>query len=194
MHKLGEDLENPFEVACLGVAEAITPALHAAGLTPNGVTTIGLVAGLGAAYCLWRGWIVAFVVLSAVNYVADCADGYMARRYRMVSEFGDYYDHVSDVAVHAALFAVVVMRYPPRMWVLFFAGVIGLYLGLGSYLGCQQAHLHKKGEGRGETLDLLVGFCYSEETMAWARWFSVGMVRVAVTALVLAMEGWLRGF
>jgi phosphatidylglycerophosphate synthase len=190
MHKLNSETENPVERGFLGFAELITPALRSTGLTPNGVTTIGLVAGLAAAYCLWRGQVVAFVVLSIVNYVADCADGYMARRYKMTSAIGDYYDHASDVIVHVALFAAVVARYPRWKLVPLFAAAAALYVASGSYLGCQQAHIQKKGEGRGETLDLLSALCYSEDTMTWARWFSTGVVRVAVIGLVLGAEFW----
>ena len=112
MHKLPSDTDTLLERGFLGASEAITPALRLLGLTPNGVTTIGLVAGLLSAYCLYRGWIVAFVALSLMNYLSDCVDGYMARRYDMSTVFGDYYDHVSDIVIHISLFAAVVARYP----------------------------------------------------------------------------------
>jgi phosphatidylglycerophosphate synthase len=32
-----------------------------------------------------------------MNYFCDCLDGYIARKYNMVTEFGDWYDHVTDL-------------------------------------------------------------------------------------------------
>ena len=94
------------------------------------------------------------------------------------------------MVVHVALFAAIIARYPRWKLGPFFVAAAALYVATGSYLGCQQAHIHKKGEGRGETLDLLSILCYSEDTMNWARWFSTGVVRLAVIGLVLGMEFW----
>jgi phosphatidylglycerophosphate synthase len=185
MHKLPSSTENPLERGFLWIAETITPTLRAIGLTPNGVTTIGLVTGVASAYCFYRGWLVAFVALALVNYIADCADGYMARRYKMTSVIGDYYDHVSDVVVHLALLWAITMRFSRRVLLPVIGVALVLYALSASYLGCQQRHIQKKGEGRDESLDLLGRMCYSEETMTWARWFSTGMVRVLVIGLIL---------
>lgn len=65
--------------------------------TPNWLTTFGNIVGINclfwwnyyslhyvAIYCLW------------VRYYFDCADGLMARQFKMTSDFGDWYDHISD--------------------------------------------------------------------------------------------------
>ena len=34
-----------------------------------------------------------------ISYFFDVLDGIYAREYNMVSEFGDYYDHIKDIVV-----------------------------------------------------------------------------------------------
>ena len=89
-----------------GVYRIIDPAVRAlikVGVTPNMITTLGLLGNLLAAYLIVRaadsaslallGWagfaIIAFSIM-------DMVDGYMARTGHLESEFGAFYDSVLD--------------------------------------------------------------------------------------------------
>ena len=89
-----------------GVYRIIDPAVRALikiGVTPNMITTLGLLGNLLAAYLIVRaadtdsltllGWagfaIIAFSIM-------DMVDGYMARTGHLESEFGAFYDSVLD--------------------------------------------------------------------------------------------------
>ena len=60
------------------------------------ITTVGFASSLLGSYYLYNYKIWKFV-LYTFAYLCDCMDGYMARKYKLETKFGDYYDHVTDV-------------------------------------------------------------------------------------------------
>lgn len=61
-------------------------------------------------------WAVVGVV--ALSGVTDVADGYIARRFNMISDFGKFIDPVADKLTQVAMAGCLIMRYP-LMWLLF---------------------------------------------------------------------------
>lgn len=89
------------------ISRATTPSLAAIGLTPNQVTALGLLAGLGAAVCFTRNgiaWHGAGALLFTLAYLFDYCDGELARMRGMSSRFGALFDDIVDGAVHCAFF------------------------------------------------------------------------------------------
>eukprot|EP00980_Cylindrotheca_fusiformis_P008583 scaffold1823_cov108-Cylindrotheca_fusiformis.AAC.4 len=82
------------------LADAIVPVLYRIGVdTPNKVTLLNCVTvRLSAILCMYYGgWLYwCLVVLLPLQQMVDCADGQMARRYRLGSEFGAWFDHITD--------------------------------------------------------------------------------------------------
>lgn len=62
-------------------------------------------------------WAVVGVIM--VSGVTDVADGYIARRFNMISDFGKFIDPVADKLTQVAMAGCLIIRYP-LMWVLFF--------------------------------------------------------------------------
>lgn len=79
--------------------------LLSTGITPNVVTSFGLLLGLGACWCYALGGAYAHLgsVLFIAAYVIDHADGELARLTGRTSAFGHYYDLVVDGIVVAGL-------------------------------------------------------------------------------------------
>ena len=83
-------------------------------------------------YCAEEKPFAAIAVL-AVSGISDIADGIIARRFNMVSDFGKLLDPVADKLTQAALILSLSVRYP-EIWALFFIfvgkeitmGVMGL--------------------------------------------------------------------
>ncbi len=76
------------------------------GITPNQVTLLSLVAGLGAAGCFWHatpGGTLVGLALYVVAVVLDHADGEIARLTLSESPFGARLDVAVDTAVHAMI-------------------------------------------------------------------------------------------
>ncbi|HEY0001545.1 MAG TPA: CDP-alcohol phosphatidyltransferase family protein [Actinoplanes sp.] len=68
-------------------------------VTPDRLTTLAFVLGVGSALCFWRGsygWLVAGAVLFHLSFVLDCMDGKIARVNGTGSVFGSWLDYVLD--------------------------------------------------------------------------------------------------
>lgn len=66
-------------------------------------------------------WAVVGVIV--VSGITDAADGYIARRFNMISEFGKFIDPVADKLTQTAMAGCLILRYP-LMWLLFLLMVL----------------------------------------------------------------------
>jgi phosphatidylglycerophosphate synthase len=76
-------------------------------VTPNQITTLSLITGLGAAICFLQSDYKTRLIgalLFVVCYLLDNCDGEIARIKHLGSKFGDYYDTFVDWIVHTSLF------------------------------------------------------------------------------------------
>src|SRR5262249_57471612 len=81
--------------------------LRALGASPNQVTTLGLLSGLGVAALYAQGGAAAANAaggLFLVTAILDHADGELARATGRTSAFGHQYDRVADLVVKLAVF------------------------------------------------------------------------------------------
>ena len=97
MKKLPQYLENPFDNIIYVVIELIAPTIHKIGLTPNMITTLGNVCTIFFTYYFIEKKYVISSIYFGFSYFFDCLDGFIARSYNLVTKFGDYYDHISDL-------------------------------------------------------------------------------------------------
>ena len=67
------------------------------GYRPNHITTLSFLSQLFAVFYLIDYYTKTFSFLYFLGYYFDCIDGPMARKYNMVTVFGDYYDHGTDI-------------------------------------------------------------------------------------------------
>ena len=95
--KLPDQYENPVDVLLLEVNQYLNPIYRSLGFSPNILTTLSLVVTIIGLVGYRYGYIVTGSILYFVGYYFDCADGNYARKYQLVTKFGDYYDHISDV-------------------------------------------------------------------------------------------------
>lgn len=88
----------------------LTPILLRLPITPNQVTSISLILGLGCALCFTTG-IYTFGILGGLlltlSYTFDNCDGEIARIKNLSSEFGAKFDDMSDWMVDAGFFAAL---------------------------------------------------------------------------------------
>lgn len=189
MRKLPRSLENPIDTLCVDLAEAMSPALKATGHTPNVITTYSAGSAALAVYALHRGNLRVFSALWMLQYFWDCVDGHFARKYGMVTTWGDGYDHVTDVAGTLALVVVVLRRYTVPPWVMAVGAVVMLFNMMN--LGCQQRYVHaRNGAARRESLDSLQPLCPGDDPgwLWWTALFSHGTTHLAIVLLVWYLE------
>ena len=96
-NKLPSNYECPFDVWLLQIIIPQLKYYYSAGLTPNNVTTMSIIFGVLSAYCIYIKYNLLAAILLMISYYFDCVDGALARKYNMVTKFGDYYDHIGDL-------------------------------------------------------------------------------------------------
>ncbi len=89
----------------------LVPIFYYLNLTPNLVTTISLYFCYYSYYYLTKN-----LSLHLIYYwcyvILDYCDGFMARKYNMVTKFGDFFDHFRDDVFHFFLFKeIIVLNY-----------------------------------------------------------------------------------
>ena len=75
------------------------------------ITTIGVFSSLLGAYFLYTKKIYLFIFFYLFAYFCDCLDGYIARKYKKETIFGDYYDHITDVIQMILIIFILVYKY-----------------------------------------------------------------------------------
>lgn len=96
--KVHESLEDPLSQLFYDISDKISPSLHNIGITPNFITalrTILILAVFPYAFLTKHYHIAAIIYI--VSYFGDCLDGHLSRKYNLDTDFGDYFDHASDV-------------------------------------------------------------------------------------------------
>ena len=97
VNKLPDHSECPVDYCLLSFIDTHLHWYYQAGFTPNMVTTLSILLGIGAAYAVQQQSYAWGALLFALAYYLDCVDGKLARRFNMVTMFGDYYDHFGDL-------------------------------------------------------------------------------------------------
>jgi len=136
--KIDSSIENPIDNVFITVSDKLTPIFRKFNYTPNGLTTISLILALTSYYHLYNYEITSFSIYFILSYLFDCMDGYYARKYNMISEFGDYYDHFADLSKILILMCIIysqynITDYPIVLLILCCLFVIGLI-----YFGCNE--------------------------------------------------------
>ena len=142
-YKIKEHKENPIDILLVKLSDKTNDFLYKTNHTPNMLTTYSFI-----------------------------FDGNYARKYNMVSEFGDMYDHITDLLVFSILTVIIIIKYKKvisTIDVILF--MISFYLML-THMGCQQ-HNCKACNGN-ETLDSLKCLCIHKKHIHYTRYCGVG--------------------
>ncbi len=96
-NKIPDDYENPIDKLLCGLCDKMNPILYKYNFTPNIITTISFLFTLLSLYFLIKGEYLLAGISHIISYYFDCSDGKFARKYDMITTFGDYYDHITDI-------------------------------------------------------------------------------------------------
>ena len=107
MRKLDKQLENPVDNKIYQFVEHLAPIVKKNNLSPNMITSIGNIFTLISFYFIIKKQPILAIIFVLLGYISDCLDGYVARKYNMVTKFGDYYDHISDLLKHTIIFVLL---------------------------------------------------------------------------------------
>ncbi len=189
MRKLPTEYENPFDNYLLDVCDITIPQFYKMGMVPNTVTTLSNITCILVIILLLNAkyyWAAFFLVLS---YFFDCADGHMARTYKLTSVFGDYYDHVSDVT-KVTLVLITLFYINPQKFNQILPVLIVIFVGVAIHMGCQELVYKSKESGSLAPLKNLCPVEPEDETMLKkviksTRFFGCGTVYATLALCVI---------
>ena len=107
VNKLQPELNSPIDNIFMLIADSQLNFYYNLNFTPNMLTTLSLLTGIGSVYAIYKDSYVLAAILWLVSYFYDCIDGKFARKYNMISKFGDYYDHISDLIKSVGVFFII---------------------------------------------------------------------------------------
>jgi len=187
MHKIPANLENPIDNSLYTVVELVAPTFYSLGFTPNMITTLGNICTIIAIYFFLQHNYKMSAVFFFLSYFFDCLDGYIARSYNMVSEFGDFYDHISD-AIKFLSFVLLFLINNRKLAFKYIPVMILLILLMGFHLANQEIYYDNQASSK--TLQIFNTLTTSTtkeeaaEIMKYSRFFGCGTVILFVTAII----------
>ncbi len=143
MRKLSTKYENPIDNFLYIYVEILAPYMNKLNISPNMITTLGNICWIYGCYLVYKDNNFLFGgLLFAVSYFFDCLDGYVARKYKQISIFGDYYDHISDVT-RAITFTLLLYYKNKKLFMKLMPIIILLSIPL-----CMHLYLQEKIHGK----------------------------------------------
>ena len=193
MRKIPDTLENHIDNIILDRIEPLCDIFKKLKFTPNHITTISLIFGLLAIYTLYVGHIFISAILLFISYIFDCVDGYYARKYNMVTKFGDYYDHIKDIVVFIIYAAVLYNRNKKKLSKNELLCVTGIFIFilfmLWVHVGCQE-YIHDKNQS--ESLNVFKKLIdnreNAEKMINYTKFFGSGTFYVLFVVFILFIE------
>lgn len=185
VNKIPLELENPIDVILYNQVDRDLEFYKKLGLTPNILTTISLVLGLLGVYNLHYDNYFLGAILFFISYYFDCADGKMARKYKMFSKYGDLYDHASDLIKVVALFYVMYKKSPKKTLKVIIVTAVLLFLYM-LFTNCQEKLYGKVSESTYlEIFNINLDNC--EEKLYYLKYFGSA---TPITFLTLCILFW----
>lgn len=196
MRKLDSENENFIDNILIDISESVSNLFFNLNFTPNMITTLSLITGLLSVYFLFINNIFLFGVFWIISYFFDCLDGYFARKYKMVSEFGEYYDSIKDTVVFIIFLGIYVYKFfNHRFFYICSFILLILLLAVPIHMGCQQIVYNRENDKR-ELLDNYVdimefiGFNkeYCKELINYTKYLGVGTLQVGVILIIIFLH------
>ena len=185
--KLPRELECPVDVLFSDISEQLSPYFKKLNFNANDITTLSLIFGILAVKSLIQEKFALTGVFYLISYYFDCMDGYYARKYNMISDFGDKYDHYKDWTIESLIILILFMQ--KRV-----VGVIVFSLKIlcsASMIGCQEQHYEKK-ESKTLNLTYRLTLCKTrkdaEKVLRYHRFCGVGTTYLIAVIYFLILE------
>lgn len=183
--KVFQNVENPIDSNLVKICEKIAPTLRKnKSLTPNMITTLGLLIGLLTIYFLYREEYLISFILFWITYFFDCLDGYYARRYDMVTDFGDYYDHFRDIFITITIVIIIYLKLHNRAEKNIFAIVLIVStIFMLSHFGCQE--LNTSVDGSNDCLKIFSPLIKHKEYITYTKYVGCGTFILILSLFIL---------
>lgn len=185
--KLDKIYENPIDNLIIYIAEILnTYIFYPLKFNPNMITTLSLIIGLLSIIFLYKNKYILSIILIIFAYILDCADGNFARKYNMVSKFGDWYDHISDIVKLLGIYIIILLKpFSLSSKLLILIIFMILFILMNIHLGCQEK-LYNKNES--DTLYYTKYLCYKKEYIKYTKFFGCGTLILYTIIVILFIK------
>ena len=172
-------IDNLLDVAC----ENVSSYVKMMDLTPNDITTISLIFGVLSYFYLLDDSFVIASILFFIAYFFDCLDGFYAKKYKMESESGDYYDHVSDITKLVLIgYALYIKKnYLFNTTNIFIISLLVLLMLM--HIGCREEIYNT--DNSTSTLAIFKNMCKNKENIKYTRFFGSGTFILVVCIMMI---------
>ena len=158
--KFPSNLENPIDNLILSTGKKFYKIFRSFNFTPNHLTFISLITGLTAIYLFYKKNFLLSAIIYFISYSFDVFDGNYARTYEMVTNFGDYFDHIKDLVVNVILIIVFIKYNSLKNFKYYIAITLILVVLMSLHLGCQEIYVEKDNpKNKSEYLSFLGDIC-----------------------------------
>jgi len=196
VNKIPQELDNPLDNMINNHIDTQLDLFKKLNLTPNMITTISLILGLSSAYSIYKDSYIIGAILWFLSYYFDCADGKMARKFKMTSKFGDLYDHSSDILKHVIIFYILYNKFNiyESKEIKYVAILIIVLIGLLTVcqIGCQEKLTKEitKKETESPTLQIAEQFVFTDckTQMKYTRYFGPATIILYVCILMIYLS------
>ncbi len=195
VNKIPQDLDNPLDNFINNIVDTQLDLYKKLNLTPNGITTISLILGLSTSYFAYNDKYILAALTWILSYYFDCADGKMARKFKMTSKFGDLYDHSSDILKHIILFYILYKKLNKETKSIKYI-IIALIVIIGiltaAQIGCQEKLTRNLTNKETESPTLQIAeylvFTKCETQMKFTRYFGPATIIIYTALVMLLLE------
>lgn len=129
-------------------------------------------------------------ILYFISYCYDVLDGNYARKYKMVSKFGDYYDHFKDVSVNIIMFYMFYKytKYKNRtnLILLIVFITVFLFMFLMVNIGCKEVYSSNNNKDKSEFLSFSKRLCTKRmySNLNSIRYLGTGLFSIWISFLI----------
>lgn len=189
--KLPRNLDNPIDNIIINYGRKLYPTYKKLNFTPNTLTTISFILSLISSFLFIKKYYLLSSICYIISYSYDAFDGNYARTYNMVTEFGDYYDHIKDL-ICGIIFLIIFIKYNKLSKITkhlsYFISFILLLLGCIN-LGIQEIYVSKhNSKNKSNYLSFLTKFTNNKfilKNKNILKYFGIGTFNVFVSLVIL---------
>ncbi len=183
--KIPREIENPIDNVLIDISYFFNKNINPNIITPNILTTIGLISGIGSSYFIYNNNFLPSALLHTFAYFMECMEGSNARIYKKSSKFGDMYDHIADrirgiLLVLAIVFNKIITRKEKIIFlvVLFIAFILLIF-----HMSCQEKNIILG--PKSTYLKMFDGLCSSKKYITFSRFFGCGTFNFIILLFLL---------
>lgn len=178
--KISDKFENPIDILFIRICEKLNTIWFKLKLIPNHLTLFSLLLALIAIHFIYKDYFTIGAILYLMAYFFDCADGNYARKYNMVTKFGDFFEHISDLLKIVLLFIYIYnsdIKYNYKIIFLIIFIFIGIITGI--QIGCQEK-IYDKSENITDSsfLTIFKKMCFDTKYIHITKYLSCGTLQM----------------